>query len=505
MLRPINKNPSSDPSASKSHLYNFLCALLSAGLLILAFPRTDLWLLAWIGLVPLLYVINGQRPFKAFQISFLSGFIFFLGVLYWLIHVTSVGVILLSAYCALYFGLFGLVFSISHKKTAWLRLWSLPGVWVVLEYLRGIFFSGFDWGSLGYSQYKNLIIIQIADLAGKFGVSFLIVMVNVFVYELIKKENPRAEKIKLAATVGLVLLASVGYGWYRFNQIQETQSTQSMVVGLVQGNIPQDIKWVEAFYPATIDKHTHLSLELLKQKPDLIIWPETSFPGYWNKENDYASDLKVFTKKVGTAFLFGTVAEEKEKYYNSAVLLSSLGESLERYDKIRLVPFGEYLPFRTQMPFLSNVVPIADFDAGKNFKVFGSLPQGRFSVLICFEDSFAALTRHFVKEGAQLLINLTNDAWFHDTKEAQMHLSASVLRAVENRRYVIRSANTGISCFINAKGEVIEQVKNEENKPTFIEGVASAKVYFLKDKTFYTQFGDVLVGLCLLLVVMVFV
>ena len=169
--------------------YDFLLCILSAGLLILAFPKTDVWFLAWIGLVPLLLALEGKRPKEAFGLSYLCGFLFFAGTLYWFIYVTALGAVLLLLYLALYFGLFGLSYSYFQKRGADLKLFLLPSIWVVLEFVRAHLFTGFDWVSLGHSQYKNLLIIQIADITGVFGVSFIVMMVNVFIKGVILFQN----------------------------------------------------------------------------------------------------------------------------------------------------------------------------------------------------------------------------------------------------------------------------------------------------------------------------
>jgi apolipoprotein N-acyltransferase len=464
--------------------------LLSAVLLILAFPRMDLWPLAFVGFIPLFLILENNKLKSSFALSFLCGFIFFVGVLYWLMFVTKIGVFLLAAYCGLYFGLFGLAYFYFSKINFGFRWFLLPSVWVLLEYLRGILFSGFDWGSLGYSQYRNLPILQIADVTGKYGVGFLVLWTNLFIYEAVFKKNRKIIPVWLGI-IGLVL----SYGYFQMSsQHLGWDKNKSLKISLVQGNIPQEIKWVESFYPSVIDAHSRLTLKALQDKPDLIIWPETSFPGIWEGSNDYVEQMKSFVGELKTPLLFGSVVGTEQKlYYNSAVLVDPTGQS-SFYNKIRLVPFGEFIPFRKQLAFLSEVIPIADFDVGKDFTLF-PFRDGQFSVLICFEDSFASLTRQFVKRGSQLLVNITNDAWFHDTKEAEMHLQASVFRAIENRRFFVRCGNTGISGFITPLGQLREHVE-EHGKKSFINGVVTGDVYFQDQITFYTKFGDIFVLGC---------
>ena len=196
---------------------------------------------------------------------------------------------------------------------------------------------------------------------------------------------------------------------------------------------------------------------------------------------------------------------ENGHYYNTAILLSKDGEVLQQYKKIHLVPFGEYIPLRPLFPFLEHIVPIADFTAGGEYAVFdfpqkeGAKTRGNgrsFSVLICFEDTIAGIARQFVRRGAGLLVNMTNDAWFKDTKAPFMHAQASVFRSVENRRPLVRAANTGVSCSIDASGRMVQAVADERGKKTYVSGYAIMKVRFGRQETFYTRYGDVFVLAC---------
>jgi apolipoprotein N-acyltransferase len=186
--------------------------------------------------------------------------------------------------------------------------------------------------------------------------------------------------------------------------------------------------------------------------------------------------------------LFGAVTRREDTYYNSAILLSAQGKHLCRYDKIHLVPFGEYIPFNKLLSFLETIVPIGEFSRGKIFTVF-PFPD-KFSVLICFEDLFPEISRQFVKRGAGLLVNITNDAWFGKTSAPYQHLQASVLRAVENRRFLVRAANTGISGFIDPGGKIISLLADPQGEERFISAYATQTIYSQEKLTFYTRFGD---------------
>ncbi|MBI3618402.1 MAG: apolipoprotein N-acyltransferase [Candidatus Omnitrophica bacterium] len=493
----------------------FLNAL-SAGLLILAFPQTDIWPLAWVGMVPLLCGLDGQTPARAFARAYLCGILFFAGTLYWLIHVTLPGMVLLAAYLAVYFGLFGAGYNfLAGSKTAW-KPFGIAGLWTLLEFTRAHFLTGFGWASLGYSQYKNLLFIQIADLTGVYGVSFLVVLINCFLKEILelvlaqKRFGKSVLVLSLRVPVIVLVLVS-GYGISRLTQLRQTTATPGVAVvpqasiAVIQANIPQSMKWYEPAWPDIMARYKILTGAAAKEKPDLIIWPETSYPGILWEDKKLFDELRGFVARLGVPLLVGSIVRENGHYYNTAILLSKDGEILQQYKKIHLVPFGEYIPLRPLFPFLEHIVPIADFTAGGEYTVFdfsqkeGAKAKGggrSFSVLICFEDTLAGLTRQFVRQGAGLLVNMTNDAWFKDTKEPFMHAQASVFRSVENRRSLVRAANTGVSCSIDASGRMVQAVADERGKKTYVAGYAIMKVRFDRQKTFYTRYGDVFIMGC---------
>lgn len=479
--------------------------LLSLGtplLLILAFPKTDVWILSWIALIPLFICLNNAEKFSdAVLKAYVSGFVFFLGTLYWFVHVTLPGMIVLVAYLAVYFAAFGAVYWWARRYSFIHRLFFLPSAWVILEFTRSHLMTGFGWASLGYSQYKNILMIQIADLTGVYGVTFVIVFVNYWLHELVrqrvveKKLNSEKEFVFAGLSVIAVLAAVVGYGFW--SQRDATPADQSRIA-VVQGNIPQELKWSKSAWPLILEKYLLLSEKAALEKPDLIIWPETAFPGFvWEVPEDMEK-LKAFVAEKNIPVLFGLVTMESKKYYNSALLLSETSEVKEQYDKMHLVPFGEFIPFGGSFPFLRELIALDDFTAGKKYTLFPVeaslgpkvLRYKRFAVLICFEDSVEDIARQFAQEGAHLFVNITNDAWFKDTKAPFMHVQSSVFRAVENRRPVVRSANTGVSCFIDSRGRVKSSLK------TFAAGHTVANVELRFDETVYTKFGDIFTLLC---------
>ena len=480
-----------------SKIHPLLLFLIGLTLLVLPFLDGNLWLLSWIGFVPLFFLLEEKSGIKAFGWSYIFGLLFFLSVIYWLIHVTMLGWIILSIYLALYFGIFGLIISLSKKYSDSFLFLFIPSVWVCLEFMRGNLFTGFPWALAGYSQYKNLAIIQIADIFGAFGVSFLLVLTNFTIYKFIKNKK---NYFKHALSVAIVILLVLGYGHFRINQ---QFAGEKLRISVIQGNIPQDQKWQGNLQQSILRKYLLLAKQAGEDEPDLIIWPETSVPG--ELEDDPLLFKSVFfaARKLKTNLLVGTVVSERGDFYNSAALVSDRGTIDERYDKLHLVPFGEYIPLPNIFSFVADVAPapIGSFDSGEEYTIFSldEEQQKTFSVLICFEDVFSYLSRNFVRKGAKFLVNITNDAWFKKSVEPYQHLQSSVFRAVENRVWVVRAANTGISCFIEPTGNVISSVKDKDtNEEVFVSGYETQDIYLEQRSSLYSKFGDIFVLCCLI-------
>jgi apolipoprotein N-acyltransferase len=493
--------------------------VLSAVLLILSFPDFNFEFLAWIGFVPLFFAIENKKPAQAFFISYLIGIIFFLGTVYWLVHVTLPGMFAVALYLALYFGFFGLICSYYSKiAKRYLLLFTIPAAWVALELIRSHFLSGFGWNLLGYSQSFTLPIIQIADITGVYGVSFLIVLVNVAIFLTIKEMRKKDYYFMPLMVALAIVFICLYYGVFR---VKNVFTGEKLSIVVVQGNIPQVKKWDPSFREEIINRYDKLTRKAAEGSPELIIWPETSVPGFLESELDLSDRVTKLAKDVKTPMLVGAPREDTDKkdaYYNSTILMSEEGRIMSRYDKIHLVPFGEYLPFKPIFGFVENFAPspIGDFTAGKDYTVFGFLIKRsskdqqrawhlikkiRFSTLVCFEDIFPDLARKFVLRGADFLVNMTNDAWFRKTSAAYQHAQASIFRAVENRVNVIRAANTGVSCFIDQKGQIVDRVESG-GESVFVEGYKIHDITLTKTKTFYTAYGDVFAYICVIIAIM---
>lgn len=491
-------------SRLKKHLKSISLCVLSAVALVLAFPKVNMWLLAFGALIPFMAALDGKTLKQSIYLGFLTGFIFFSCTLYWFIYVTSFGAFLLICYLSVYFILFAVGYYISVPLKSMEKIFVLPCLWVLAEYARAHFFSGFDWASLGHSQFQNVHLIQIADWAGVYGVSFIVFMCNTAAKEALFSIKPlaRQEKACIISVVAALLTGVLGYGQFRINEENRIAgnigSKGKLSAALIQANIEQEKKWDKKFWPEIMEHYVDLSRQAALMEPDIIIWPETAFPGFLWKDIAYYARLRKFVEESNIPLLFGSIITLQDNYFNSSVLLSSSGEVLNHYHKIHLVPFGEFVPLRSKFPTLAGFIPIEDFKAGNDLILFSIPPSGHyFSTLICFEDTVAGLARRFVLEGSQLLVNITNDAWFKDTKAPFLHLQSSIFRSVENRRYLIRAANTGVSAVVNPLGEIVDYVADQAGKLTYIEGVSKMEAQFRNQITFYTQFGNIFVLGCL--------
>jgi apolipoprotein N-acyltransferase len=489
-----------------------LFCLLSAALLALTFSLSTFWFLAWFGFVPLFFAVENKPKVTRFLLAYLTGVLFWAGTIYWLVHVTLLGTIILVLYLALYFGIFGLAFPYLLSTNYYLL--SIPSAWVLLEYIRSYLFTGFPWALLGYSQYNVLPAIQIADITGVWGVSFLVMMVNVFVYQVIGNRSwvigggieKEGKKPGILLPVLLVVFC-LGYGFLRLYLPPTTYHLSPAIkVSVIQGNIPQELKWEPKAMGYILNKYTRLTEEAAKAGPDLIVWPEAASPGLLGEDEWVFENIYSLAKKVGLPLLLGAVMREKDIYFNSALLVDKNGQIAGRYDKIHLVPFGEYIPLKEFFPFLETVVPIGDINAGKDYTIFqigNRKPEtgNRFAVLICFEDLFPELSREFVKRGARFLVNITNDAWYKKSTAPYQHLQASVFRAVENRVPLVRAANTGISGFIAPTGKIISLVGDQAKRNIFVDGFDTRQISLSKGGTgFYTRLGDAFIPVCLIFI-----
>ena len=477
-------------------LFPWIACGLTALLNIAIFPRLQWSGLAFICFVPLLLILPDRSIKALFRFGWFAGFLFNLGNLYWIYYVIQhystvhpllvVGIlILLCIVLALFWGVFlaltGLVRARAGLFTA---LLVAPFLWIVLEWLRN-HTTEFPWCLLGYSQYNNLRVAQFASFTGVYGLSWLLMTINAGIAAVILIRK------KSYLIAGMVLLAFVTiYGHIR---IAKPVGTGQAIVGLIQGNVPQDAKLDYAFAEAIHKRHVQMTEEVIRSsKPDVVFWSEAStlFPirtgVLWSKE------IWDLAKSTRTPLIVGSDTFTGEEVFNSAYLVNAKGELEAQYDKIYLVPFGEYVPLKKLFFFAGKMVPeISDFSPGVNYQPFVINGQ-KLSISICFEVVFPQLSREFCKRGATLLATITNDAWFGHTAAPYQHFAMSVMRAIENRRYLVRAANTGISGFVDPYGRILQKTD------IFVQSAITGEIRWVSDKTFYTRFGDWLVYLGML-------
>ena len=486
-----------------------ILAAASGALLALAFPKGDVNLLAWIAFVPLLWVIREHTPKRAFFYGWISGMGFYLCTVYWVVHtiglysnippLAAVGpLILMCTILASYTGAFAAGLCLYQQRKGSIVLLG-PLLWVTLEWLRSFFFIGFPWASLGYSQHNFLNIIQCAEVTGVYGISAVIILVNLVVFTVWQKRGIGCGRM-LIATVLLVFALSAWGAWRRA-QLRALPIAHHLRVGLIQGNVEQDKKWNPDFQEATLARYERLTREVAAQGVDLLIWPETAVPFFFQSDIPYQTRLLNLVREIKTPILFGSVGWRAKgltdvTLFNRAYLVSANAEVLGFYDKIQLVPFGEYVPFHNNVLFFLDklVEGIGDFAAGTTPTVF-ALPQEKFGVLICYEGIFPDLARRFVARGADFLVNITNDAWFGRSSAPYLHLVMEAMRAVENRVPLVRAANTGFSAVIDWDGQVRAQTALYETA-FLVEDLAWPQV-----SSFYTAYGDLFAYMCALSVV----
>lgn len=495
----------------------FLPALASGLALTAAFPKIGVDGLAWAALVPFLWGLNGVRPGEAFRHGTIFGIAHFLSLLYWLVPTMVIyghlPVYLGIAVLFLFAAVLSLVFVaplaygvLLVGRTPARVLLFFPVFWVAADFLRSFLFTGFPWELIGYSQYRRLHLIQLSDIFGVYGLSGLIAVSNAALLLgcLAATGKPWCGKpvggrlafAGMAGAAGLIGLAWI-YGEARIAQIDQLAAHAPKArVAVIQGNIEQSQKWDPVFQKATIEKYLRLSLSTRTHRPDLIVWPESAAPFYFLAEVPPTRMVMQGIAEAGTHFLIGAPAFElrgaSADYYNSAYLVGPGGEVLGRYDKAHLVPYGEYTPFKEFLPFLGKIVEhVGDFKAGQAGRTLEWMGR-KLGIQICYEIIFPGLSREQVRNGAALLVTITNDAWYGKTAGPYQHFSLAVLRAVENRRALVRSANTGISGFIDPVGRTLDLT------PLMEEAAVVRDLPLLDTRTFYTGGGDVFAGLCLL-------
>lgn len=499
-------------------------ALLSALLQILIFPLPRLYFLGWIALAPLLVALlraqapqalqldAGQKlepasPGQGFLLGYACGIVWYLGTCYWVfdtmheygglnVAVALFVMLLFALYLGLYHGAFGLLVALLARKDSHNRIALLasPFLWVAVELARTRV-SGFPWNLLGTSQVDNIPLTRIATVTGVYGLSFEIMLVNAaFAATLLVRRGQR--KMLLIASLAAALLLQAGR-W-----VSPGTAPADRAAVLLQQNLPvaEEGTWTKSYFEQTlhdfVGRSEHPEGLAPGQHPDLIVWPESPAPFFGN-DPIFRDAVTGMARQTGAWVVVGNIGVQnatsespKSKEFNSAQLVSPSGQWQERYNKIHLVPFGEYVPFPSVFSFASGLTEaVGDFTPGTSRAplVAGEHPLG---VFICYESIFPDEIRQFADEGAQVLVNISNDGWYGDSGAWAQHLNQARMRAAENYRWLLRDTNTGLTASIDPYGRVVASLPRKER------AALVAPFSFIGTKTFYSQHGDWLAWLC---------
>lgn len=472
-----------------------------AGVLLAAsFPKFGDPGFAWAALAPLVVAVSlrASAPrysaWSAFRLGLVTGIIFFAGALYWTVAVMTtygglpliVAVLassLLVLYLSLYIGLVAVLVGDAVRRFGIAGAWLTPVFWVGAEYLRGVLFGGFPWVPLGSSQATVLPVAQVASLVGVGGLSLLVALVGTAA-AVVALTRRRAHLIGAAGVVTLLVVVSI-WGASRVSTATLTREGTPMRMGLVQGNIPQDQKWDDRYRDAIIARYLGLSRNAVLNGAQVVVWPEASTPFFLNRDSVLAEPIRRLAAETRVPLLIGTDEAEGDAIFNAASVIRADGQLGPSYHKIHLVPFGEYVPLKHILFFIGPLVQaVSDFTAGTEATVLDLGNGARAGVSICYESTYPSLPRTFTQSGANVLMIITNDGWFGTSSAAFQHYEMGVMRAIENGRYLVRAANTGITAAVDPYGRELARAG------MFDALTLMADVRLLDGRTLYSRIGD---------------
>lgn len=489
---------------------DFKIYLITGVLLTLSFPPFPGGVLVPIALALFLNYINGKEPKAAFRSGYLMGFIWAALTLFWIASNTFAGAVLTILINPIHYGIVWWLFRRIYQRNESVGLWSFPVLWTAAEYLRHFSDLRFNWMNIGHTQTYYLPFIQFIEWTGYLGITLLLGFMSVFLYLILyKKQNLRRNLIGLSILIILPLL----YGGIRMNALGK-KNFFTIQVGVVQPNMDPFKKWDLQFQDSTFKILKNSTYKL--SDVDLVVWPETATPFYLRHKPNYLFQVYHIVDSLNIYLITGTpdvtfVNDDEYVTYNSAFFFSPNQRNFESYNKIALVPAAESMPFKDVFPFLRDLdVGGGDFFPGVEFKVFtlktklqehginavsgkDSLEDSevKLATIICFDSVFPHIVRQFVMNGARILTIITNDAWFGNTSGPYQHAQYAVLRAIENRVSIARSANTGISMFIDPNGKK-HQIAGLQKRAEITYDLPVTR-----DTTFYSRHGDWLGTLCL--------
>jgi apolipoprotein N-acyltransferase len=503
-----------------------MLAAASGVLQVLIFPEPSLYILSWVALAPLIYAILQCRKqdalltmvedgkwfapataWQGFLLGYLSGLIWYLGSCYWVFHVmhdygnlsaptSAVLLLMFSLYLGLYHGLFGLLVALIARRRNGYSLRALvfaPFAWVAVEMARA-YVTGFPWDLLGTTQIENIPLSRLATVTGVYGISFEIALVNTAVAAAFLVPRPR-RNLMLGASLAAGLILQAG----KF--VKPPVLTGNRGVTLVQSNVPilDSDAWSLDYLQQTLSELRALSVRPAQGRPDqqaLIIWPESPAP-FFVTDLHLRETLGEVARATDSFIIVGSMGIEHAgqagrppDIYNSAALVAPTGAWVTRYDKIHLVPFGEFIPFENLISFAKTLTrEIGTFARGTQ-RI--PLDEGdmRVGTFICYESVFPNEVRQFALHGGELFVNISNDGWFGQTGAPRQHLNMARMRAVENDRWLLRDTNNGITAVIDPYGRMVAEAPR--NQRTSLQGTYS----LVESTTFYTRHGDWFPFLC---------
>jgi len=471
----------------------------SGALFVLSFPKFGHPAFGWIALTPLLVALSGAALRRAFLLGLITGLIYFTGTLYWITRVmavygglqTWVAALInggLIAYLALFPALFALFMRrivMAYGRSA---LLAAPVVWVATELGRAAITS-FPWVLLGYSQVTVLPIAQLASLFGVYGLSMLVAAVSAALAFAAAGPPQGPVRYMPAAGAVMIVLAIAVWGSRRVAASEWTRAGEPIRIGMIQGNVDQAQKWDVKRASAIFQDYVNMTRQAIREGAQLVLWPESSTPFLFEEDLPAANVVRTLAQQARVPIVFGSDQIERgrpDRYFNSAFLVRADGTTGGVYRKMHLVPFGEYVPFQRLLFFAAPLTEQAGtFSPGLNPELL-PVDGHRLSVAICYEVVYPDLVRQFVAGGSELLTTITNDAWFGKTSAPVQHFQQAAMRAIENGRYLVRSANTGISGIVDPYGRVLAQT------PIFESAVLVGEARFLRTSTFFSRHGDVL-------------
>lgn len=470
-----------------------------AFLLSLAFYPEYFGFLAWFALVRPLMIIVPLSGRQAFNAIYFFSFLFNLFSLYWVALVTPPGMVTAVVIVAFYYTAILIAFHRLYRIKPVLGFVSLPFLWVGMEYFRTLSEFAFPWSDLGYTQSYFLYILQIVSVISVHGLSFLIVAVNILIWQVFRKSLQPERRVTSAFASLAIVLALLAFGWIEMPRFPEQGTID---VALLQGSVPLEVKWAKGNEEHSFQLYDSLTHSVMDTSVKLYIWPETSAPCYLTHHADCRARVGDIVRTSNGYHLVGALGamytNGEQRYYNSCYQFNPTGQLEQRYAKVKLVPFSEHVPYQDYLPFLEKKVLRkyltfidrygvqwwSDFHPGDSALLF-HLPEASYGVLICFESTFPEYMRQMIRDGADFIVGITNDTWFGRSVGIHMHSRIFIARAVENRCWAARVANSGLTYIVDDYGRIREQLD------LYDIAALRGKVGKLNGYSLYTRFGDV--------------